>query len=419
MDVVGENYVSPNESNEEYLYTDIKELAIDSTETWLVTFEQRTSNDSNEDLQNEAKLRFWFYNSNKNEFELNTTIEYPHGQQTLNQMIFHPKKYELITSGNDGFIKIWTLIEQNQELTRSWRCLSVHSHRSYSSCALTFAFDKERNSFDLCCSFEHLVTIWKNNQTNFNDESDYEYKHCLAHFDKNDFVKHLISCQTQLIVCHSKLINFWNLTTKQFVKSLPWNVSTFAQHPTQDLIVFFDKNFLHLYSFVDGKCHTRKSSSFRNVQSALFVPNEKPSTVFPFGNYKLIFYLPKQVRFSLSLSLSQSKNENDLVFVKGLKTFVEQNDEKQSFDENLSNENQENLLRKLIDQSQQDQHFNVKQTNSTTFDNLNQLNQIQNQLNQQLLSTPAYLLPSIASYSIDSLKKMLLPSQQFDFCSFH
>jgi WD40 repeat protein len=49
-----------------------------------------------------------------NRFELNTIIEYPHGQQTSNQLLFHPNKFELITTGNDGFIKIWILIKQNQ-----------------------------------------------------------------------------------------------------------------------------------------------------------------------------------------------------------------------------------------------------------------------------------------------------------------
>jgi len=45
---------------------------------------------------------------------------------------------------------------------------------------------------------------------------------------------------------------------------------------------------VHLYSLIDEKFHTRKCSSFRNG---------KPSTIFPFGNFKLIFYLPKQVCF--------------------------------------------------------------------------------------------------------------------------
>lgn len=46
-------------------------------------------------------------------FELNTSITYPHGQETLNQMLFHPDKLQLATTGNDGFIKVWTFIQEN------------------------------------------------------------------------------------------------------------------------------------------------------------------------------------------------------------------------------------------------------------------------------------------------------------------
>lgn len=44
---------------------------------------------------------------------MNTSITYPHGQETLNEMLFHPEKLELATTGNDGFIKIWTFVQEN------------------------------------------------------------------------------------------------------------------------------------------------------------------------------------------------------------------------------------------------------------------------------------------------------------------
>ena len=131
MDIVGENYVSPNEITDQCLFTDIKRLILDPTgfysigfdkksseksfclDTWLVTFEERSTNSMNDDHQNERKLRFWKFNSNSNQFELNTSITYPHGQETLNQMLFHPYKLELATTGNDGFIKVWTFIQEN------------------------------------------------------------------------------------------------------------------------------------------------------------------------------------------------------------------------------------------------------------------------------------------------------------------
>jgi hypothetical protein len=77
----------------------------------------------------------------------------------------------------------------------SWNCLSVRNHRSYFSNALTYSYDKNLNSYNLCCSFEHLVTIWINEQINLNEESDYKYSFSLSHYDKKDQINYLISYQ--------------------------------------------------------------------------------------------------------------------------------------------------------------------------------------------------------------------------------
>ena len=102
-----------------------------------MTFEEKYSTRNllvDDEEQNERKLRFWKYNAASNQFvslslslslslssderrsfrfELNTTIEYPHGQKTLNEMLFHPTKLQLVTTGNDGLMKIWSLVEEN------------------------------------------------------------------------------------------------------------------------------------------------------------------------------------------------------------------------------------------------------------------------------------------------------------------
>lgn len=55
---------------------------------------------------------------------------------------------------------------------------------------------------------------------------------------------------------------------------------------------------MHIYSFEDGKCLTRKNSLFRQVQSSVFIPNHQSSHFAPFKHSKLIFAIPKQVRLS-------------------------------------------------------------------------------------------------------------------------
>ncbi|CAF3068518.1 unnamed protein product [Rotaria socialis] len=401
LDIVGENYVSPNDITEQCLFTDIKRLVIDPTDTWLVTFEERSSNSNSntDDHQNERKLRFWMFNQITNEFELNTTILYPHGQETLSQMLFHPNKLELATTGNDGFLKIWNFIQQNPITKRvsHWRCLSGHTHRSYSSSALSYYKLSTSNEMNLCCSFEHLVTVWIDKINDLNEESRYEYSSCFAHFDRKNSVQFIIFNNDQILVCHKTLVNLWNCLNGQFIKSFSWHVHTYAKDPKSSFVALFDKSFLHFYSFSDGKCHSRKSSLFRRVTSASYIPNKKSSSFIPFQHSRLIFYIPEQ----------------------GLKTFVDDDDDDDNDDENnliqinqikdKTNE-EKTILANLIRQSQQfsQQDVIVKQK---SFDDLTKLNRTINNLNQQFLTTPAYLLPSIDNYCIDSLKRMLLPNQ--------
>ncbi|CAF3612038.1 unnamed protein product, partial [Rotaria sp. Silwood2] len=64
LDIVGENYVSPNEITDQCLLTDIKRLIVDPTDTWLVTFEECSINSNSDDHQYERKHTFWKFNLN-------------------------------------------------------------------------------------------------------------------------------------------------------------------------------------------------------------------------------------------------------------------------------------------------------------------------------------------------------------------
>jgi len=271
-----------------------------------------------------------------------------------------------------------------------WRCLSGHTHRSYSSSALCYYKLSTSNEINLCCSFEHLVTVWIDRINDLNEESQYEYSRCFAHFDKKNSVEYILSHSDTILVCHKTLVNLWNGLNGQFIKSLPWHVHAFAKDPKSSFVALFDKSFLHFYSFSDGKCHSRKNSLFRRVTTAAYIPNEKPSSFVPLQHSRLIFYIPQE---GLKTFGDDDDSDTDLIPINGKME--------------ISNSSR-TLLSNLIHQSQNnfDENF-VKKPNS--FDDLTKLNKRINNLNQQLLSTPAYLLPSIDNYCIDSLKRMLLP----------
>ena len=92
----------------------------------------------------------------------------------------------------------------------------------------------------LCCSFEHLITIWKED---LNDQSEYVYIRCLAHFDKKNLVQSIsIDCD-QILVCHETLVNIWNIQNGLFLKSFSWNVHSIAKDPNSHFIALFEKSF--------------------------------------------------------------------------------------------------------------------------------------------------------------------------------
>ncbi|CAF3438738.1 unnamed protein product, partial [Rotaria sp. Silwood2] len=100
-----------------------------------------------------------------------------------------------------------------------WRCLSGYSHRSYSSFALHYYHLSRSDQMNLCCSFEHLVTVWIDTIDDLNEESRYEYSRCFAHFDRKNSVQYIYSYSDQILVCHQTLVTIWNCLNGQLIKS--------------------------------------------------------------------------------------------------------------------------------------------------------------------------------------------------------
>ncbi|CAF4189557.1 unnamed protein product [Rotaria sp. Silwood2] len=72
---------------------------------------------------------------------------------------------------------------------------------------------------NLCCSFEHLVTVWIDTIDDLNEESRYEYSRCFAHFDRKNSVQYIYSYSDQILVCHQTLVTIWNCLNGQLIKS--------------------------------------------------------------------------------------------------------------------------------------------------------------------------------------------------------
>ena len=128
-----------------------------------------------------------------------------------------------------------------EESSSHWRCLSGQSHRGYRSKSLCYYW--RNNEMNLCCSFEHLVTIWKEEMNQSSEQSEYNSVRCLAHYDKTNEVQSIsIDCD-QIVVCHQTLVNIWNITNGIFLKTFSWNVHAIAKDPNSHFIALFEKSF--------------------------------------------------------------------------------------------------------------------------------------------------------------------------------
>lgn len=122
-----------------------------------------------------------------------------------------------------------------------WRCLSGQSHGGYRSKSLCYY--EESNIMNLCCSFEHLITIWKEDVNELSDECEYINIRCLSHYDKKNIVESMFIDCDQIVVCHESLVNIWNISTGTFLKSFSWNVHSVAKDPQSHVIALFEKSF--------------------------------------------------------------------------------------------------------------------------------------------------------------------------------
>lgn len=57
LDVVGENYISPDSVKHHLVMTEVENAAIDETGDWLATVERRDDGETNSIM----KLKFWHY----------------------------------------------------------------------------------------------------------------------------------------------------------------------------------------------------------------------------------------------------------------------------------------------------------------------------------------------------------------------
>ena len=144
--------------------------------SFMVTVDVRRG----EELEAEASLKFWEWDSYRSKYRLSAQVDRPHGSWKVTDAVFapssshnsrtglRPSSVSCATSAVDGSIKIWLGQLQETATTRAskhgsegstvmqWSCSFSFKHRDCPTNALAFSIDGSL----LSASYQNVVTLW-------------------------------------------------------------------------------------------------------------------------------------------------------------------------------------------------------------------------------------------------------------------
>ncbi|ERL83484.1 WD repeat-containing protein 75-like [Dendroctonus ponderosae] len=205
VDIVNQNKLT-DERNCKIENTEVIKLALSEDGRWLATTEERKEGK----LCKELRLKFWFFDTTKQSYELNTSAEFPH-EGSINSVQFQPSfkgdNLKCITVGNDKSFKVWQVI-QISNVYRSgpvWKCVNIGSFRDMPCRGLSFSIDGSL----FAIAFGPILTVWA--------AENCELKSSLLHSSYKEKIKCIQfgkGSQCHLIVTASKShLCVWNILT--------------------------------------------------------------------------------------------------------------------------------------------------------------------------------------------------------------
>ncbi|KAL8561957.1 hypothetical protein ACOMHN_001283 [Nucella lapillus] len=157
LDIVGQNYISPNSLDKPAMMTEVEHAAFDPSGHWLATF-QRWDDGV---MTPEYCLKFWAYSKKQRNYQLNTTVETPH-YGNVRCLQFSPDQSSrsptMVSTGDDGYFKLWTLtteLKQGKKI-QQWTCVFLGHNRQQGANQARFSPDGKKLAVVLGMS----VTLW-------------------------------------------------------------------------------------------------------------------------------------------------------------------------------------------------------------------------------------------------------------------
>lgn len=268
LDIVGQNYISPDNLKEPAAVTEVEHATFDALGNWLVTYEHWDDGK----MTPEYRLKFWLYSKKRQNYQLNTTIEKPHKQHVTclqarpyltPQSAQHPMA---VSCSQDGTFKIWTLITETQinRQVDKWTCDSVGFYHDITAGKARFSEDGSV----LAVAFGSSLTLW-DPETNvmkavLSDPTDRSVINCLEFGGR--------ACSHLAVTATDSHLTVWNLISM----SVHWRVELKTAvlvsggelmaviNTDRDLFVFSPNKWQPVYS--------QPAASEHPIVSAIFLP---------------------------------------------------------------------------------------------------------------------------------------------------
>uniref|UniRef100_A0A8C4R906 WD repeat domain 75 n=1 Tax=Eptatretus burgeri TaxID=7764 RepID=A0A8C4R906_EPTBU len=273
LDVVQQEHIFPSNDNQ----IEVTKADFSCCGSWLATVEQRICSHTLPEL----RLKFWSFQDKLQSFVLNTSILAPHEDDVI-RLCFRPHaagnfSHMLGTISKDGCFKIWIISADAQDdgAATTWACDFVGSYRGLPPLDCCFAEDGSL----FAIAFGSIVTLW--------DPENWEMRTSLCQPPGN--VMHICfgrnSCSNYLLGGSSAgFLHVWNLLSCCLEWSMQLDVGVLVADPSSDVLAAFTSSATHPSGFVFRPSERKPlfvetSVSSTAILSAVFVPRDKPLDV--------------------------------------------------------------------------------------------------------------------------------------------
>ncbi|XP_012257158.2 WD repeat-containing protein 75 [Athalia rosae] len=271
VNITAQNVIT-QQRNAIIVNTEVTKVALSVDGLWMATVEERNDEQSNM----EVRLKFWKFDTVKQTYVLNTSVEYPHNG-SVNALRFQPiaslssDQTIVVTTGTDKRYKIWRVVEPTSiyKNTKHWQCYNVGLYRNLIPTDAAFSADGSL----LAVGFGASLTVWEPETNQLKCSLTYSsYPQTLSRieFGRNE-MSHLV------VVGSSEHIAVWNLLTLTITWSVPLQLSTLTADPISvHMAAFTTDGTLYIFTPLSSKpVYTKNNLTDKDsvVLAACFMPH--------------------------------------------------------------------------------------------------------------------------------------------------